>query len=145
MEFRRASSQDIEPIAKLEEQVFISPWKIAQFQYEIEENEFSNNLVIYDGNILIGYINYWVIFDQSTINKICIRDEYRKQGLAQKLMDMALEDIKEKECIVVTLEVRVSNVGAIKLYEKNDFKIVLRKEKYYSDGEDAYYMVKGVV
>ena len=43
----------------------------------------------------------------------------------------------------ITLEVRVSNVAAIKLYENNGFEKKLVKKGYYSDGEDAYFMMLG--
>ena len=58
---------------------------------------------------------------------------------------MAFEDIKKSECMVCTLEVRISNDKAISFYIKNGFEKVLVKKAYYSDGEDAFYMVKGVL
>ncbi len=143
MEFRNARSEDVNQIAELEKENFISPWTNDQFAYEIEQNEFSKTLLIMDNNILIGYLNYWIIFDQATINKICIKKEYRRQGLACKLISLALEDIIKNKCIIVTLEVRVSNPNAINLYQKNKFKIITKKPNYYSDGEDAFYMIRG--
>ena len=144
MEFRRAKEKDIENIYSLEKRTFHCPWTLEQFKYEIDDNEFSNTLVIYQDNKLVGYINYWIIFDQATINKICVDQDYRKQGLGQMLINYCFDDVKKQECMVITLEVRVSNQQAIQLYEKNGFKKVLTKENYYTDGEDAFYMVKGV-
>ena len=145
MEFRFAEVKDIDSLFELEKKTFISPWTYSQFQYEIKENSFSKLLLIVNEDELIGYIDYWIIFDQATINKICIKDEYRRQGLAQQLLDICFKEVKENECMVITLEVRTSNEKAIKLYQKNGFDIVLTKPQYYSDGEDAYYMVKGVI
>ena len=145
MEFRLAEIKDIDNLYQLENSTFVSPWTYSQFEYEIKENSFSKLLIIEENEELIGYIDYWIIFDQATINKICIKEKYRRNGLAQKLLDMCFEDIKENECMVITLEVRKSNEKAIKLYQKNGFDIVLTKPQYYSDGEDAYYMVKGVI
>ena len=48
------------------------------------------------------------------------------------------------ECFSITLEVRVSNEPAINLYKKRGFSTVCVKKGYYKDGEDAYYMMKGV-
>lgn len=143
MEFRNARTEDVNLIAELEKENFISPWTYDQFVYEIEQNEFSKTLLIMDNDILVGYLNYWIIFDQATINKVCIKKEYRRQGLACKLMSLALEDIIKNKCIIVTLEVRVSNKNAINLYQKNKFKIVTKKVNYYSDGEDAFFMIRG--
>ena len=58
---------------------------------------------------------------------------------------MMNQEIESKGCIVTTLEVRVSNTPAINLYKKLGFIVVTTKKQYYSDGEDAYYMVKGVM
>jgi ribosomal-protein-alanine N-acetyltransferase len=145
MEFRFAEVKDIDSLFELEKKTFISPWTYSQFEYEIKENSFSKLLLIVNEDELVGYIDYWIIFDQATINKICIKDEYRRQGLAQQLLDICFKEVKENECMVITLEVRTSNEKAIKLYQKNGFDIVLTKPQYYSDGEDAYYMVKGVI
>lgn len=145
MEFRFAEVKDIDSLFELEKKTFISPWTYSQFEYEIKDNSFSKLLLIINEDELIGYIDYWIIFDQATINKICIKDEYRRRGLAQKLLDICFKEVRENECMVITLEVRTSNEKAIKLYQKNGFDIVLTKPQYYSDGEDAYYMVKGVI
>lgn len=145
MEFRKARATDVDNLTNLESECFHCPWTHDQFDYEINNNEFSTTLVVYQDKNLIGYINYWIIFDQATINKICVREDYRKKGIGNKLLKIAFDDFIKAQCIVVTLEVRVSNLKAINLYEKNGFKRVLTKENYYSDGEDAFYMVKGVV
>ena len=145
MEFRLATKEDINSLYELEFNTFKAPWNLNHFTYEVNENEFSRTLVVYQDDVLIGYINYWIIFDQATINKVCVKEEFRRRGIAQKLFDMAFEDIKKSECMVCTLEVRISNEKAISFYIKNGFEKVLVKKAYYSDGEDAFYMVKGVL
>jgi ribosomal-protein-alanine N-acetyltransferase len=145
MEFRLAKKEDINSLYELEFNTFKAPWNLNHFTYEVNENEFSRTLVVYQDDVLIGYINYWIIFDQATINKVCVKEEFRRRGIAQKLFDMAFEDIKKSECMVCTLEVRISNEKAISFYIKNGFEKVLVKKAYYSDGEDAFYMVKGVL
>ena len=145
MEFRLAKKEDINSLYELEFNTFKAPWNLNHFTYEVNENDFSRTLVVYQDDVLIGYINYWIIFDQATINKVCVKEEFRRRGIAQKLFDMAFEDIKKSECMVCTLEVRISNEKAISFYIKNGFEKVLVKKAYYSDGEDAFYMVKGVL
>ena len=105
MEFRFAEVKDIDSLFELEKKTFISPWTYSQFEYEIKDNSFSKLLLIINEDELIGYIDYWIIFDQATINKICIKDEYRRRGLAQKLLDICFKEVKENECMVITLEV----------------------------------------
>ena len=144
MIIREANVNDLMNLVKLEEENFISPWTEEQFNYELVENEFSKTLVIYDGDIFVGYLNYWLIFDRGEINKICIRKDYRRKGYAKELLDIAFKDFEENECLSVSLEVRVSNESAQKLYESYGFQTVVIKEAYYSDGEDAKYMIRGV-
>ena len=91
MEFRFAEVKDIDSLFELEKKTFISPWTYSQFEYEIKDNSFSKLLLIVNEDELIGYIDYWIIFDQATINKICIKDEYRRQGLAQQLLDICFK------------------------------------------------------
>ena len=84
------------------------------------------------------------MFEQATIAKICIKKEYTNKGLGDKLLKKGLKTIDKKNCLSTSLEVRVSNINAINLYKKNDFKIILTKKEYYSDGEDCYYMIRSI-
>lgn len=138
-----ATLKDLERLTKMESENFISPWNEEQFKYELSENEFSKTLLMIDGENLIGYVNYWIIFDHGEINKICIDKDYRRKGYATELLNLAFKDFQENECLSVSLEVRASNTNAINLYEKFGFTKVVTKPHYYSDGEDAYYMIKG--
>ena len=143
MEKRKATLEDIPFLAEIEKKYFHSPWTKEQFEQEMKENEFSHIFVLIDKNTIIGYIDYWIIFDQAQINKICIEKEYRRQGLAKYLILQAFIEMKKNEVFSITLEVRVSNISAQKLYESLGFKKILIKNNYYSDGEDAFFMMKG--
>ena len=118
--------------------------ELKDLEYEVHENPVSKILVIKDNLKIIGYLDYWITFDSSTIFKIIIKKEYRAQGLASSLLEKMFEDLKENEVLFSTLEVRVSNENAIKLYKKFNYEKVTIKEKYYKDGEDAIYMVRGI-
>lgn len=118
--------------------------KLKDIEYEINENPVSKILVIKENNQIVGYLDYWITFDSSTIFKIIIKKEYRNRGCASLLLDKMFEDLKENEVLFSTLEVRVSNENAIKLYKKFNYDKISIKEHYYSDGEDAIYMVRGI-
>jgi [ribosomal protein S18]-alanine N-acetyltransferase len=90
---------------------------------------------------LAGMAGIWMMVDEAHVVTIGVRQSQRNKGLGEWLLiaivDMAL-DLGAK---IVTLEVRVSNVTAQKLYEKYGFSIAGTRRKYYSDnGEDAYIM-----
>lgn len=144
MEYRLADVKDVDRLVEIENKYFPNPWTKAQFLYEIKENEFSTILVCEDEGNIVGFLVYWILFDNAQICNICVIDEYRKKGVATTLFEMAEKEFAKNECFSVTLEVRVSNVPAISLYEKRGFSKICVKKGYYKDGEDAYYMMKGV-
>lgn len=144
MKYRKASVKDIDDLYEIEAKHFSHPWTKEQFLYEITENEFSTILVAEDEDKIVGFLVYWILFDNAQICNICVRDEYRKKGIASDLFDIAETAFQMHECFSITLEVRVSNEPAINLYKKRGFSTVCVKKGYYKDGEDAYYMMKGV-
>ena len=73
-----------------------------------------------------------------------IRKEFQGKGLSKILMEDFFNRIKNLDIRTVTLEVRVSNVKAIGLYEKYGFKNISTRKKYYPDLEDAYILQKEV-
>ncbi len=96
-----------------------------------------------DGKI-VGYVCGVVRKDgYGHIVSICVDPNYRGRGIGRRLMEEIERVFRELFDICrYRLEVRVSNVPAIKLYEKLGFKIVKKLESYYLDGEDAYLMIK---
>ncbi len=77
------------------------------------------------------------------IVSIAVSKEYRRRGIALKLMQTALANMKKFYGVnEAYLEVRVSNEPAIKLYRKLGFEIIKRLDDYYLDGEDAYLMAR---
>ena len=93
-------------------------------------------------NEIIGYIGLWFLGDQCQITTIATDQKYQGQGYASQLMEYTLEKSEALHYQNVNLEVRVSNVKAIALYEKFGFKNVAIRKRYYSNGEDAYLMIK---
>ncbi|MEE9376669.1 MAG: N-acetyltransferase [Candidatus Lokiarchaeia archaeon] len=75
---------------------------------------------------------------------IAVAEDYKRRGIATKLLSNSMKAIKKYKIHEYVLEVRVSNYTAIKLYEKLDYKIESIKKNYYRDGENAYYMTLAV-
>ena len=143
MLIRRMDLLDIDKIVALEQELFSSPWDKEAFYYELEKNAFSTILVLEDELEIIGYIEMWLLGDQTQITTLGIKKAYQGNGYAKKLMDKCEEITKMMGYVNINLEVRVSNQKAIKLYEKCGFKIVAIRKNYYQDNhEDAYLMIK---
>jgi len=82
-----------------------------------------------------------LIIDEAHLHNLAVRREYRKQGIASRLMEAMNNIAGENEMIFQTLEVRASNVDAIKLYRKCGFVVKGVRPLYYSDThEDALIM-----
>lgn len=143
---RKAKISDLEAIKEIEDESFINPFTKEDLLYEVSQNPVSNFLVLEKDGLVVGFIDYWVTFDSATIDQIAVKKSERNQGFAKILLEKSINDLKELgEVSFFTLEVRASNEPAINLYKSFGFQKVTIKEKYYDDGEDAIYMVKGLV
>ena len=141
---RDVDINDLNDIEVIENLCFVSPWSKEDIAREINSNPYATLLAIEVDNKVVGYADYWVTFDSATICQIAIKPKYQRLGLGSKLMEEILKDCYAKRAIHLTLEVRESNEKGIKFYQKYGFKTVLVKEHYYSNGENALYMVKEV-
>ena len=95
MEYRVATLQDVDSLVEIERKYFSNPWTKNQFAYEIGENEFSTVLVCEDDGRIVGFLVYWILFDNAQICNVCVTDEYKKKGIASTLFDMAEEEFKK--------------------------------------------------
>lgn len=131
-------------LLKIEEDDDKEKLSLENLNYEVNENPVSNIIVYKINNEIVGYLDYWITFDSSTIFKIIVKKEYRNQSIGSKLLEYSINHLKKENVLYLTLEVRKSNLSAINLYHKFDFEDIVIKEKYYKDGEDAIYMVRGI-
>ena len=132
-------------IAELEKVCFSDPWSERSIASEIS-NPLSSWLIALDGDKVVGYIGSQTVLDQADIMNVAVSPAYRRQGVGEKLVTMLTERLKNAGVLAVLLEVRVSNVPAIGLYEKLGFRqIGLRKNYYLNPKEDAMIMRKELV
>ena len=109
-------------------------------------NELSNDLAFYfcainDKNDIVGYIGTWQIMEEAHITNVSVNPELRRKKIGEALLYQAIENCYSNGVKYITLEVRVSNEKAIKLYEKYGFKSLGTRKGYYQDNnEDALIM-----
>jgi ribosomal-protein-alanine N-acetyltransferase len=141
IEFRFMDIQDIDAVMEIDRQSFPKPWSKETFYRELMFNDHAVYLLmIYEGKI-IGYSGMWIIVDEAHITNIAVLPEYRGKKLGAALHQKKIEIAKDHHVKLMTLEVRVSNVVAQKLYEKFGFQIGGLRKNYYTDNqEDAYVM-----
>ena len=137
---RPASSGDIDSIVEIENSTNLMPWTKAQFISSMEVGHYSTVLE-YD-EAIIGFAIYSPVIPESHLLNIAIDPAYHRKGLGDKLLKHVILQNKVIGVKVITLEVRVSNLIAINLYEKNGFYKDAIRQNYYSgpEKEDALLM-----
>jgi [ribosomal protein S18]-alanine N-acetyltransferase len=136
-----ARLKDLIPLNRLEKRVFKEDaWPVVEL-FTLLVFPGTIHLKAEDGERMIGFISAeenW--FDRSSsITNVGVDPEYRRQGVATALMKKIESLFKRK---IIRLSVRVSNHDAIHLYQTLGYKIIKTRQRYYSDGEDAFEMEK---
>lgn len=106
--------------------------------YDISNINDKNYAFIYvyeENNKVIGFIQIEIHFEITDIINIAVDENYQNKGIATELIEFIKNDVEEK----IMLEVRSRNEAAIKTYEKNGFKVINIRKKYYGD-DDAIIM-----
>ncbi len=140
MQIRRMSEEDIAVVAKLEQQIFSSPWSKDSIEkaYQLEENIY---LVAEVEGIITGYCGIWTSFETADLCNIAVHPDYRRKGIAGEILKQAFQLCQQRQIEQMLLEVRESNKPAIVLYEKYHFeKIDIRKGYYRNPIENAIIM-----
>ena len=131
-----------EQIADLEKQCFSDPWSINSISSELR-NPLSLWVVAMDGGKLAGYVGSQSVMGWADMMNIAVDPQYRRQGVANTLIEQLIMRLKENNVTCLTLEVRASNIPAINLYTKMDFVEVGRRPGYYHNPrEDALILRK---
>jgi ribosomal-protein-alanine N-acetyltransferase len=86
----------------------------------------------------VGYIIFWLFGETIELHNIAIHGDFKREGGGSRMMDFLLKIAAEKKVEEIFLEVRKSNLEAIKFYKKYKFKKINRRENYFNNPtEDA--------
>ena len=140
MNIRLATINDLNEIYYIEEKVFNDYWSIDLIESELKDHEYSEVSVLEVNKKIIGYIFQRKILDDNHIINLAIDIPYQHKGYGRFLLMKILE--KDKNDTNVFLEVKEANLPAIKLYIDLGFEEVNRKDRYYSDGSNAIFMLR---
>ena len=90
---------------------------------------------------VVGFAGLWVMVDEAHVTTFAVDPRWRRRGVGERLLLALLDVALGRHAREATLEVRLSNLPARKLYEKHGFRPVGIRPRYYSDnGEDALIM-----
>ena len=139
--YRLMTLEDAKEVHHIEEAVFATPWTLEAFELEMTKNTQATYIVAEKEGQLIGFCGMWIVLDESQITNVAVMPEGRGQGIGEQLMREALRIAEERGCVVMSLEVRVTNDVAQNLYRKLGFQAGGIRKKYYTDNqEDALVM-----
>ena len=95
-----------------------------------------------DQSIIKGFIETECHYETTDLINIAVLKEYQNQGIASSLLNYVIENINQQNII---LEVNENNIKAIKFYQRNNFKEINRRNKYYDNLYDAIIMERKTI
>lgn len=138
---------DLLEVVRIEESSGLNRWGYEAYRRELLKNKNAIMLVARDQtpsgseSSVLGFFAGWVVADELHVNNIATRKDSRRLGIGHGLMEIAIEDGRQRGVRFVLLEVRASNNAAQSLYSKLHFRFVGRRRDYYrSPTEDALMM-----
>jgi len=151
--------EDVPAVMAIERESFPLPWSNYTYRHELTENTHSHYIVVRPRQTrankgawwrqflwpaspaLAGYGGFWLVVDEAHISTLAVAPQWRGRGLGELLLAAMIEQAIGMKAVMVTLEVRVSNTVAQKLYTKYGFVITGTRPRYYRDNdEDAHIM-----
>ena len=136
------TADHVSQVAELEKICFSDPWSENSITYELT-NPLSLWLIAVEGDKVAGYVGSQSVMGESDMMNVAVHPDFRRQGVAEKLVLELVAALAKKDNHCLTLEVRASNVSAISLYEKLGFaQVGLRKNYYRNPKEDALILRK---
>ena len=141
MNIRRMTIDDLAQVVAIDKASFSLPWPERSFRFEISDNSASRAWVAEEDGKVVGAIVAWLLVDEAHIATIATHPDFRRQGIASKLLSHALRMMMNEGALTSVLEVRESNLAAQEMYRKFGFEESGRRPRYYKDNsEDAILM-----
>ena len=133
--------EDLPTVQAIEEASFTTPWPPHAYRSEIETNRLAQYIVARVGGEVVAYAGMWMMVDEAHVTTFAVDPRWRRQRIGERLLLTLLDLARSRRAREATLEVRLSNLAARRLYEKYGFRPVGLRPRYYSDdNEDALIM-----
>jgi ribosomal-protein-alanine N-acetyltransferase len=138
---RKMTMEDVSAVVALDQKSFSLPWPERSFRYELTDNPASRCWVAEVDGKIVGMIVVWLIVDEAHIATLATHPDFRRRGIAKKLLSHTLRQLIEEGAQSSFLEVRASNMGAQEMYRKFGYEESGIRRRYYRDNdEDAILM-----
>ena len=138
---RKLELGDLDAIVQIEQVSYPTPWSRSMFTTELAKPSSLSFGALDDEETLIGYLVLSRYVDAWHVMNVAVAPAWRRRGVATALLRRLLDETRHDAQRGYTLEVRVSNVSAISLYERFGFRPKGVRRGYYTDNrEDALIM-----
>ena len=142
LQIRKMTLEDVPTVLMLDQISFSLPWPERSFRFELTENIASRCWVAEVDGRIVGMVVGWLLVDEMHIATIATHPDYRRQGIASKLLLHTLWKSMDEGALTSFLEVRESNLTAQEMYLKFGYEKTGRRKRYYRDNdEDAILML----
>jgi [ribosomal protein S18]-alanine N-acetyltransferase len=130
---------DLSNVVALEAAAFTNPWSHETLERDLRNADVVHVYVLEDADgQLMGFCGCWFVFDELHINTLAVADPFRRRGHATRLLRFVLAEAAAAGITHATLEVRRSNVAALRLYGRFGFELRGVRSDYYTQPvEDA--------
>jgi ribosomal-protein-alanine N-acetyltransferase len=131
--------EDLDGVLAVEEESFTNPWTREMYAWELQNRAVCHIFVVRTPEDRVaGFCAFWLVVDEIHINNVAIRPTLRGQGMGSHLMHRVFDEARRLGARRATLEVRRSNEGARRLYERLGFYVAGKRPNYYTNPvEDA--------
>ena len=139
---RKMEQRDISSVARLEQECFSMPWSEQALKDSLGRQD-ALFCVCEIEKMIAGYAGMYFAYPEGEITNVAVCAQYRNRGYAKELLKYMFGEATKDGVVDYTLEVRESNVAAIRLYEQLGFKTEgIRKNFYDFPKENAFIMWK---
>jgi len=138
---RKMTVEDMSAVIALDQMSFSLPWPERSFRFELTENPASRCWVAEVDGCIVGMIVNWLLVDEAHIATIATHPDFRRQGIAKKMLTHSLRYMIGEGARSSFLEVRESNTVARAMYRNLGYEETGHRKRYYKDNdEDAVLM-----
>ena len=127
----------VDALWEIEKECFSEPWS-RNALLDVISNQYAVYLVAVCDGVVAGYVGMYTSFEVGAINNIAVSEKFRRRGVAKQLLCALIEHSRKSGMTTLTLEVRMSNLAAISLYESFGFTLCGQRRGFYKKPlEDA--------
>lgn len=138
---RNMTLDDVPAVVDLDQRSFSLPWPERSFRFELTDNPASRCWVAALDGKVVGMIVVWLIAHEAHVATLATHPDFRRRGIAKRLLSYALQHLVREGARSSFLEVRESNLVAQAMYRKFGYTETGRRRRYYRDNdEDAILM-----